>query len=239
MLLQVQSREIKGKKVKILRRQGLIPAVLYGGNEKENTLFSVKKEEFRKVWNEAGGSSMVELETPAGKKNVLIHNVSFDPLKGNPLHIDFYAVRMDKVIAAVVPIVFKGESPAVKNLSGVLVKVMHELEVEALPQNLPSEILVDISKLVNLDDHFAVGDFVLKEGVKINAEKNDIIVLVKAQEEEKEEEKERTLEDIEVEAKGKKEEKEEEGEEKKGGAAVAAPSEKSKTPSEKSKNEKK
>ncbi|MEK7596289.1 MAG: 50S ribosomal protein L25 [Patescibacteria group bacterium] len=216
MLLKVQAREIKGKKVKILRRQGLIPAVLYGGNEKENTLFSVKNGEFRKAWNEAGGSSVIELETPAGKKNVLIHDVTFDPLKGEPLHIDFYAVRMDKVIAAVVPIVFKGESPAVKNLGGVLVKVAHKFEVEALPQNLPSEISVDISGLANLNDHFTVGDLNLKEGIKIKAEKDEVIVLVKAQEEEKEAEKDRVLEDIEVEAKGKKEEKEGEGEEKEG-----------------------
>lgn len=236
MLLKVQPREIKGKKVKTLRQQGLIPAVLYGGNEKENLFFSVKNGEFKKVWNEAGGSSVIELETPAGKKNVLIQEVTFDPLKGEPLHIDFYAVRMDKTITAVVSIVFKGESPAVKNSGGVLVKVMHELEVEALPQNLPSEISVDISKLVNLGDHFAIGDLLLKEGVKANAEKNEIIVLVKAQEEEKEEEKKRAIEDIEVEVKGKKEEKE--GEEE-SAAAAAAPAEKLKTPSEKLKIEKK
>lgn len=229
MLLKAQTREIKGKKVKTLRRQGLIPAVLYGGNEKENLFFSVKDGDFKKVWNEAGGSSVIELETPAGKKNVLIHDVAFDPLKGEPLHIDFYAVRMDKTITAVVPIVFKGESPAVKNANGVLVKVMHKLEVEALPQNLPSEISVDISKLANLGDSFAISDLILKEGVKINAERNEIIALVKAQEEEKEE-KERALEDIEVAAKGKKEEKEE-GEEK--STPGAAPAEQSKTPSEK------
>ena len=235
MLLKVQERKIKGKKVKTLRQQGLIPAVLYGGNEKENLLFSVKSGEFRKVWQEAGGSSVIELETLAGKKNVLIQDVTFDPLKGEPLHIDFYAVRMDKLITTAVPIVFKGESPAVKNLGGVLVKVAHELEIEALPKNLPSEISVDISGLANLNDHFIVGDLDLKEGVKIKAEKDKVIVLVKAQEEEKEEEKERAIEDIEVEAKGKKEEEE---------TGSAAPAEKSseKTsgkPPEKSKSEKK
>src|SRR3989344_4714727 len=232
MLLKVQERKIKGKKVKTLRQQGLIPAVLYGGNEKENLLCSVKSGELRKVWHEAGGSSVIEMETLAEKKNVLIQDVTFDPLKGEPLHIDFYAVRMDKLITTAVPIVFKGESPAVKNLGGVLVKVAHELEIEALPKNLPSEISVDISGLANLNDHFIVGDLDLKEGVKIKAEKDKVIVLVKAQEEEKEEEKERAIEDIEVEAKGKKEEEEETG--------SAAPAEKSsEKPPEKSKSEKK
>ncbi|MBI2628004.1 MAG: 50S ribosomal protein L25 [Candidatus Niyogibacteria bacterium] len=232
MLLKVQERKIKGKKVKTLRQQGLIPAVLYGGNEKENTLFSVENNEFKKVWNEAGGSSVIELETPAGKKNVLIQDVAFNPLKGEPLHIDFYAVRMDKLITTAVPIVFKGESPAVKNLGGILVKVVHELEVEALPQNLPSEILIDISGLANLNDHFIVGDLDLEKSVKIKAEKDEVIVLVKAQEEEKEEEKELALEDIEVEAKGKKEKDEEAG-------ATALSEKLPEKPLEKSKSEKK
>jgi len=210
MLLKSKKREIKGKKVKTLRKEGFLPAILYGGGE--NISLSVNSKDFGKVWEEAGSSTVLELEVEGVKKNVLIQDVSVDPLKSMPLHVDFFAIRMDKPIVARVSITFEGESPAVKNLGGVLVKVIHELEVEALPKDLPSEIIVDITGLCELNDQFTVESLNLGDGVKTELRPEEVIVLVKAQQEEEAVEEERTIEDVQVETKGKEEKEESEGE---------------------------
>ncbi len=186
-----------------MRGRGFIPAVLYGSGV-PNMALSLDGKEFKKIWQNSGGSKVVELEIGDNKNNVLIHDVAMDPRKGEPIHVDFYAVRMDKIMVVRIPVVFSGESPAVKNLGGVLVKVIHELEVEALPQDLPSDISVDISGLRELNDHFTVGDLHLKDGVKAMLRPEEVIILVKAPTEEIVTE-ERTLEDIAVEKKGKEE----------------------------------
>ena len=143
--LAAQKREILGKKVKNLRKEGLIPAIIYG-RKKESTPISLKENEFTNVWKSAGESSILTLLIDEKKENVLIHDVTFDPIRDNPIHVDFLAVEMDKLIKVGVKIEFVGESPAVK-LGGTLVKIMHELQVEALPKDLPHEISVDISQL--------------------------------------------------------------------------------------------
>src|SRR3989344_5334328 len=100
LTIKAEQREITGKKVSNLRKQGKIPAVVYG----------------------AGESTLVELEIGQDRRNVLIHEIDFDPIKDTPRHVDFLAVRMDKPIRAKVHVVFEGESGAVKNLGGDLVK---------------------------------------------------------------------------------------------------------------------
>ncbi len=209
--IKAEKREIKGKAVRTLRKQGKIPAVLYGMGEKE-ILLEILERDFDKLFREAGESTLIELDIGTEKKNVLIHEVAFDPIKDKPLHVDFLQVRMDKPIRAKVPLVFEGESPAVKNLGGILVKVLHELEVEALPKDLPHEIKVDISGLENLEDKFMVGGLKLPSTVKFIAEKEEVLALIetpRAEEEIKEEEAAPSLESIEVVGKKEKKEKEE------------------------------
>lgn len=198
--LKAEKREITGKKVQGLRKTGKIPAVLYGAGEK-GVLLEVFEKNFEKVFREAGESTLVELEIGKEKKNVLIHEVDFDPIKDTPRHVDFLQVRMDKPIRAKVPLVFEGESPAVKNLGGILVKVAHELEIEALPKVLPHEIKVDISVLLDLGKKLAAGGLKLPTGVKLAGEKEEVLVLVeapKSEEELKAEEPAPSLETIEV-----------------------------------------
>jgi len=214
MLLNAQKREIKGKKVESLRKEGLIPAVLYGWNEKESQMISVDKKIFQKIWKDAGESTLIDLDIDGDKKGVLIYDVAINPLTDEPIHVDFYAAQMDKLIEAEVSIVFEGESPAVKNLGGALVKVMHEILVEALPRNLPHEVKVDLATLINFNDKILVSDIQLPEGVTINANKDDAVALVEEPRSEEEEvTEERSIEDIQVEEKGKKEEDGEESEE--------------------------
>ena len=215
--IKAQLRELKGKAVKKIRTAGKIPAVVYGAGEKGVSL-EISEKDFEKVFREAGESTLVELEIGEEKKNVLIHEVAFDPIKDTPLHVDFLQVRMDKPIRAKVQLSFEGEASAVKNLGGILVKVAHELEVEALPRDLPHEIKIDVSRLENLEDKFTVRDLKLPAGVKVHTAADEVLALIETPKSEEElaaaqtEAAAPSLESIEVVGK-KKEEKPAPGEE--------------------------
>lgn len=222
--LQTEKREVFGKKLEPFRKQGKLPAVLYGPKEKSQSLF-VSFKDFKKLWKEAGESTVIQLKltsdvkkssTSDVVKEVLIQDVAMDPVKDEPLHVDFYAVLMDKPIQAAIPLVFEGEAPATKT-RGILVKVMHEIEVEALPKNLPHELAVDISSLNNFGGKILAKDIVLPDGVKLITNPEDVVILVeesKAEEAAPAEEK-IAFEEIEVTGAKEKEEKEKEEEEKK------------------------
>lgn len=167
-----------GRKSNALRREGVLPAVLYGDGVKSTPL-SVSARDFERVIREAGETSLVTLKVEGGKTyNVLIHDVAKDPLTLKPIHADFYAVKMDRPIEAKVPINFTGESPAVKNEGGILVKVMHELEVRALPKDLPHEISVDLAALEKVGDKIHVKDITLPSGVSAHVPAEEVFVLV-------------------------------------------------------------
>ncbi len=157
-----------------------MPAVLYGPGV-ESTPLAVSAKDFEKALKEAGETSLVMLKLEDGKThNVLIHDVAKDPLTLAPIHADFYAVRMDKPIEAKVPLVFAGESPAVKNEGGILVKVAHELEVKALPKDLPHELSVDLSRLEHVGDKIHARDLALPPSLEVHADLEKVLVLVEA-----------------------------------------------------------
>jgi len=195
----------------------MIPAVVYGARV-ENTSISVPSAPFEKVLKAAGESSTIVLEvagTSATEKSikfdVLIHEVQVDPVKGFPIHIDFLAVDMNKAIEVQIPLEFIGVSPAEKAGLGSLMKVLHEVEVSALPKDLPHAITVDISPLSTLQDQIHVRDIVAPTGVKILTEAGEVVALVAPAKAEKEEEVAAPvdLSAIEVEKKGKKDEESE------------------------------
>ena len=177
--LIAERRKSIGHQVKSLRRNGQLPAVLYGADN-ESQPISVDTKSFGKVLKEAGESTLVELVVDGKKHNVLIHDVQVDPLTDLPIHADFLSVRMDKEIHAKIPLEFIGESPAVKGESGILVKVMHEIEIEALPKDLPHALRVDISVLEELKSKIHVRDLGIPAGVKILGHFDDVIVLIEA-----------------------------------------------------------
>ena len=209
--LQAKARTALGKKVKKLRSAGLLPAVIYGGKSTALPL-SISIKDFLKVWRSAGESSLVNLKIDGGAaRSVLIHDVSLDPLKDTPTHVDFYEARADHTIKVHVPLKFTGESEAVKSLGGVLLKVIHEVEVEAFPKDLPHEVSVDISKLKTFEDSINLGDIELPSRVKILGDQDALIAKVtppRSDEElgELEQKEELSLESIEIVKKGKKEE---------------------------------
>jgi large subunit ribosomal protein L25 len=206
-------------KLDTLRKQGEIPAVFYGAG-KESTSVSVPIIEFKKVWREAGESSTIKIAAPSGTVDVLIHEVQVDPVTDEPIHVDFLVIDMKKKIKVKVPIVFEGISNAVKSGIGNLVKVLHEVEIEALPGDLPSKLIADIAKLETLKDQVFVSDIKLPAGVVVINAPTDVVASIVEQVEEKEEVAAPVdLSAIEVEKKGKKEEEGAEGAE----AAPATP----------------
>ncbi len=178
MDLLAQKREILGKAVKSLRKQGLVPAELYGHGI-ENIHLSIKENDFLKIFKTAGGSTVVNLEIQGEEKRpVLIHNVQIDPLSQKVKNIDFYQVRMEEKIKVDVPLDFVGEAPAVKSLGAILVKAMREVAVEALPGNIPQKIIVDLSSLTDLGKNIYIRDLPTLSGVKFLVDENTVVASV-------------------------------------------------------------
>ncbi len=188
-----------------LRQSGLIPAVLYGKGT-PTTPITVSDREFAKIWKEAGESTIVKLDTDQGVKSTLIHDVQFDAVSGVALHADFLVVDTTKAITINVPIEFTGLAPAVKSGLGTVAKVLHEIEVSALPDNLPHSITVDLSSLENLDSQITIADVTFPTGVTPVTGSDEVVASVAAVKEEVEEAAPIDLSAIEVEKKGKKEE---------------------------------
>lgn len=177
--IQATTRSAFGKQLAEVRSAGNVPAVIYGPKLKEALPISVSLKEFTRVFKEAGESTLIELTVEGSKKRkVLIHGIDRDPVKHTPRHVDFYEVDVTKPIRVHVHLKFVGESPAEKVLGGVLVKTMHEIEIEALPDSLPHEIEVDISKLATFDDHITIGNLDMPKGVEAVGEASNTIALV-------------------------------------------------------------
>lgn len=210
--LKVNERTEKGKKLQKLRKNGVIPAIVYGPKESSVAL-SLDAKEFEKIFKEAGESSVLILSGAGDDKEVLIHDVSYDSLKGHIEHVDFYAIEKGKEVTVAVPLEFIGEAPAVK-LGGSLTKALHEIEVTCKPAKLPHEIKVDVSVLNTFEDHIRVKDLDIPDGVKVENDPEDTVAVVTETKEESEEPVEVDMDSIEVEKKGKEEGGEKDGEEK-------------------------
>lgn len=177
--LKAEPREESGKAVKRLRADGRVPAVLYGHSVNAIKL-SVARGDLEKVYRQAGHSAMVEIELPDQKHTVLIHEMQDDPTSGIHQHADFYAVKMDEKIKTAVPLVFEntGEAPAVRELDGILLTNLNELEIECLPGDLPSEITVDVIGLETFEDSITVADLKVPEGVTVLNEEDSSVATV-------------------------------------------------------------
>jgi large subunit ribosomal protein L25 len=197
----------KTDKLVDIRKNGMVPAVVYGARV-ENTTISVPSVDFEKVLRVVGESNTLTLELKDKKVEVLIHEIQRDPIKGFLVHVDFLAIDANKPIEVVVPIEFIGIAPAEKNGLGVLVKTLHEIEVEALPKDLPHNIEVDLAALENLDDQIRVEDIKAPKGVTIKTNGEEVLAIIAAIKEEVEETPAVDLSSIEVEKKGKKEDEE-------------------------------
>jgi large subunit ribosomal protein L25 len=176
--LKATPRDSVGRKVRALRRTGLIPAVLYGRG-KDSLNLSITEKDYIHLYREAGTSSIVLLDIEGeGQKNVLVQDIQFDALTGNAVHIDFYEVSMTEKLTTMVPLHFVGDSAAVIDLSGSLTTNTDEVEVECLPGDLPHEIEVDISILSDFEAVIHVSDLKLPAGVEVKNDPEDVVATV-------------------------------------------------------------
>lgn len=176
--LSAKTRDVTGKKVKILRNQGFLPVSLYGqGKKAENLVISDR--EFEKVFKIAGVNTLVDLKIDDKNPiNILIKDVQHHPVTDKNLHADFYKIKMDEEITTTIPLNFVGIAPAVKELEGNLITNKDEVEVKCLPADLIHEIEVDISVLQTFDDAIHIRDLKVPVTIKIQDDPEDVVVLV-------------------------------------------------------------
>jgi large subunit ribosomal protein L25 len=186
--LNAELRTEAGGQAKKIRKQGYLPAVIYG-KDKESINIMIEMGAFEKAFVRAGESTLIELKI--GEKQsvkTLIYDVQKDPVRGKVIHVDFYQVDMKQKITTEIPLNFIGESVAVEQHDGALVKNISEIEVECLPNDLVSSIDVDISSLVSFDDVIKVGNIKFPAGIEPTINTDEVVALVMEPTEEKESE---------------------------------------------------
>lgn len=205
MELTVEKRD-SAKNTNGMRREGVLPAVVYGRSE-ESTPISLSRKDFEKVFKQGGSSTVITLKGLGEDKDVLIQDVDFHAVSGEPLHADFYAIEKGQTVTVSVPLEFDGVSPAVKDLGGILVKVIHEIEMEVQPKELPHAVHVDISKLVALDSQILVSDLKFPASAKLSVPTDEVVAMIDTAKDEVEESAPMDLSAIETSVeRGKKEE---------------------------------
>lgn len=178
IILNADVRELPTPSLNTSKKQGRIPAEIYGHDQKNQHLF-LNAHDFNKIYEFAGESSLVDLHVAGGSLiKVLIHNIQREPITGNISHVDFLQVKMDEEINANIPLVFIGESKAVKEFGGTLVKLLEEVEVSCLPMDLIHELEVDISPLNTFDDAIRVADLNFSDKIKVITSPETTIAVV-------------------------------------------------------------
>ena len=176
--LVAQKRTILGRKVKTLRREGLIPAHVFG-HKVPTVHVQVAKNEFAKVLEKAGETGIVDLAVDSQKRPVLIRNVQIHPVTDELLHIDFYQVNLTEKVKVNVPLEVIGESPAVGKKIGLLLTPVTEVEIEALPADIPEIIQVDVTKLENVGDEIKIRDLPIdKSKVEVQVDEELIVAQI-------------------------------------------------------------
>ncbi len=213
VLLQASKRNVVGKQVKTLRREGILPAIVYGRGISTIPI-SLNARNANQILSAISSSSLVVLVIDEEKHTTLVREKQRDPVTGIVLHIDFHEVSMTEKLRTNVMLDFQGESLAVKELMGVLVIVLESLEIECLPQDLPDRIVADLSTLEEIGDSIYVRDIILPPNIELISDIDGLVVVISApavEEIEEVEEVEITDEEPEVIERGK--EVEEAGEE--------------------------
>ena len=178
IILEAQKRDIFGKKTKTLRKQGFIPAVIYG-HETKTIPLQVKLSDFSKVFDQAGTSALIDLKIEEEKpRKVLINEPQVHPLTGLPLHIDFHQVKMTEKIKTEVPIKIIGTSKAVEEQDGNLITNKDAISIECLPSELIHQIEVDITPLQNFEDIIQVKDLHVPKEISILNDLDEIVISV-------------------------------------------------------------
>ena len=175
LALEVKHREAS-ESVDILRSQGAVPAVFYGPKQTA-TPISVDARKLQHVWKEAGETTIVTLKGIGEDKDTLIHDTQFHPVNGQLLHADFYVLEKGKKIKIKVPLEFEGVAPAEK-AGHIVVKALHEVEIEVLPAELPHHLSIDLTKLVNVGDHITAAQITLPSSATLITHGEEIVASI-------------------------------------------------------------
>jgi large subunit ribosomal protein L25 len=211
--IKANRRSVIGKKVGVLRRQGILPGVLYG-HHIEPTPIQMDLREASRLMSGLSSSALVQIDLEGTPFSVLVRETQRDFIRGTYKHIDFQAVSLTEKIRTKVGIRLVGTSPAVKNFNGFVVAGLDELDVECFPQFLPEEFVVDVSNLMKIGDGIYVRDIALSNDIEVFDHPDEVIAIVTlAGQEEEAEVAAAATEEPEVIERGKKEEEGEEGKE--------------------------
>lgn len=177
--LDANTRKVTGRKVKMLRKQGIIPANIFGKNISSESI-QLSQKEFQKVFNQAGETGLINLSVDGREaKPVLVSMVQVHPVTDQPLHIDFHQVDLKVKVSATVPIHIIGESPAVKELGAVMLQAISEVSVEALPTDIPNHFDVDVSTLTTIGSQVTIADLKIDASkVTIDISPDEPVVLI-------------------------------------------------------------
>ena len=184
LALEVKPR-VANESADTLRAHGAVPAVFYGPKEAA-TAISVDARKLAHVWREAGETTIVTLKGVGDDKDTLIHDAQFHPVTGSLLHADFYVLEKGKKITIKVPLEFEGTAPAEK-AGHIVVKALHEVEIEVAPAELPHHLVVDLTKLATVGDHITAADISLPQSATLITNAEEIVASVTEFKEEKEE----------------------------------------------------
>jgi large subunit ribosomal protein L25 len=173
--LSYEARDPKAS-LSALRKEGKVPVVLYG-RKHEAEMGQIDTKAFGKVFAQVGESQIISLTGPSGEHEVLVHELQLDPVRDFPVHVDFLVIEKGRKVEVSVPLSFIGVAPAEKELHGNVVKIMHEVEIEAMPKDLPSHLDVDLALLVTMESQIHAKDIVLPAGVALKTDPDEVIAL--------------------------------------------------------------
>ncbi len=208
ILLTAQPRDLIGKKVKQLRRSGMIPAVVYGSQLPKPLALKIEEKVLLSVVAKAGRNRLIRLGLDGEQRMVLTRDVQRNPITGRLVHVDFQEVSMTERITSQVPLVLVGVSPAVARGEGLLIHGIDVVEIRALPLDLPSSIEADVTGLVALNQAIMVGELKVSDKIEILTPRDEMVAKVVPVKEEviTEEVPVAAAGEVEVIGKGKKEE---------------------------------
>lgn len=179
IILSAKKREITGKENAALREEGLVPAVLYGPEVKENILLTVARNDLQAAFDAVGNSGVVVIDIEGGEKiEVLIHDIEKDPITEFLLHVDLYKFKEGQQITSVTELNFIGEARPVKELGSILVKQRDQLPIRCLAKDLIRSVDVDLAKIQTSDDTITLADLDIPESVTVLIEKDAVIASV-------------------------------------------------------------
>ena len=178
LTLNAEKRTVLGKQVKRLRREGQVPGIVYGPVVTETVPVTVERREFDRFYRSAGHSTLFTLRWDGGEETVFIREVQQDPIKRAPVHVDFFAPNLRKVLRTMVPLVLHHPNP---NLEGILTQLRTEIEVEGLPRAIPHQIDADISALAAVGDALHIGDLTLPTDVTATHDPGEVLASIVAE----------------------------------------------------------